>query len=183
VLAYNGLLKPIKGKSGNNTLYPPMYCIHVEGYSTEAAKSRYNEHEIAAIVQWLSANRNKIESKYKSKLESIVGIITPFFSQKERLRNALNKAGFDAMLMKLGTVHALQGAERPIVILSMVYGPGDVGTMFFDRDNKPNMLNVAVSRAQDNFIVFANTRILNNNARTPSGILSNHLTYERKTVN
>jgi superfamily I DNA and/or RNA helicase len=80
-------------------------------------------------------------------------------------------------------VHALQGAERPIVILSMVYGPGDVGTMFFDRDNKPNMLNVAVSRAQDNFIVFANTRILNNNARTPSGILSNHLTYERKTVN
>ena len=34
----------------------------------------------------------------------------------------------------------------------MVYGKGDSGTMFFDRDNKPNMLNVAVSRAKENFI-------------------------------
>jgi superfamily I DNA and/or RNA helicase len=54
--------------------------------------------------------------------------------------------------------------------------------MFFDRDNKPNMLNVAVSRAKDNFIVFANTEILDKKARTPSGILSNHLTYEQENI-
>jgi superfamily I DNA and/or RNA helicase len=60
----------------------------------------------------------------------------------------------------------------------MVYGKGDSGTMFFDRDNKPNMLNVAVSRAQDNFIVFADTGILDKKAKTPSGILANHLVYE-----
>lgn len=54
--------------------------------------------------------------------------------------------------------------------------------MFFDRDNKPNMLNVAVSRAKDNFIVFANTKILDKNKKTPSGILANHLTYENKTL-
>ena len=82
--------------------------------------------------------------------------------------------------MKLGTVHALQGAERPIVLFSMVYGAGDCGTMFFDRDNKPNMLNVAVSRAKDSFIVFANPGILNPKAHTPSGILARHLVY-RKT--
>jgi superfamily I DNA and/or RNA helicase len=80
--------------------------------------------------------------------------------------------------MKIGTVHALQGTERPIILFSMVYGKGDSATMFFDRDNKPNMLNVAVSRAQDTFIVFANTAILNKKAKTPSGILANHLDYE-----
>ena len=65
----------------------------------------------------------------------------------------------------------------------MVYGKDDSGTMFFDRDNKPNKLNVEVSRAKDNFIVFANTGILDKAAETPSGKLSNHLTYESKSVN
>lgn len=60
----------------------------------------------------------------------------------------------------------------------MVYGDEDKGTLFFDRDNKPNMLNVAVSRAKDNFIVFTNTKILNKNAKTPSGVLANFLKYE-----
>lgn len=40
------------------------------------------------------------------------------------------------------------------------------------------MLNVAVSRAKNNFIVFANREILDNKSKTPSGILSNYLTYE-----
>ncbi len=44
--------------------------------------------------------------------------------------------------------------------------------------NKPNMLNVAVSRAKDNFIVFANTKILDKSSKSPSGILANHLKYE-----
>jgi superfamily I DNA and/or RNA helicase len=96
------------------------------------------------------------------------------------LRYALKNAGLNIDTLKLGTVHALQGAERPIILFSMVYGKGDSGTMFFDRDNKPNMLNVAVSRAKDNFIVFANTEILDKKSKTPSGILANHLIYEMK---
>ncbi|NML21385.1 AAA family ATPase [Pseudoflavitalea sp. G-6-1-2] len=178
VLAYGGLLKPLKGKGAGITLFPSMSCIHVEGGSVEANKTRHNQQETDAIVKWLVANRDKIEHKYQKKIEQVVGIITPFVGQKNNLRSALKRNGFDLASMKLGTVHALQGAERPIIILSMVYGDGEVGTMFFDRDNKPNMLNVAVSRAQDSFIVFANTRILDKNARTPSGILANHLTYQ-----
>ena len=180
VLAYNGQLIPLKGKAGNDLLFPPMYCIHVEGNSTISNTSRYNQNEVKAIVNWLLKNRNGIERKY-GKLENAVGIITPFVGQKNSLRYALKNAGFDIDILKLGTVHALQGAERPIILFSMVYGKGDSGTMFFDRDNKPNMLNVAVSRAKDNFIVFANTEILDKKARTPSGILSNHLTDEQNS--
>lgn len=80
--------------------------------------------------------------------------------KKKSLKFALKNAGFDIYTLKLGTIHALQEAERPIILFSIVYGKGDSRTMFFDRDNKPNMLNVAVSRAKDNFIVFANTKIL-----------------------
>lgn len=178
VLAYNGQLIPLKGKAKNDLLFPPMYCIHVEGNSTTSNASRHNQNEVMAIVNWLVKNKNIIEAKY-GKLENAVGIITPFVGQKNSLRYALKNAGFDIDILKLGTVHALQGAERPVILFSMVYGKEDSGTMFFDRDNKPNMLNVAVSRAKDNFIVFANTKILNKKASTPSGILSNHLIYDK----
>jgi hypothetical protein len=181
VLAYNGQLVPLKGKAKDDLLFPPMYCIHVEGNSIISNTSRCNQNEVDAIVNWLLKHRKAIEGKY-GKIEKAVGIITPFVGQKNRLKDALKNAGFDIDTLKLGTVHALQGAERPIILFSMVYGKGDSGTMFFDRDNKPNMLNVAVSRAKDNFIVFANIKIFNKNARTPSGILSNHLIYEKESI-
>lgn len=178
VLAYNGQLVPLKGKAQNDLLFPPMFCIHIEGNSTILNTSRHNQNEVRAIVNWLEKNRTSIEGKY-GEIENAVGIITPFVGQKNSLRFALKNAGFNVDLLKLGTVHALQGTERPIILFSMVYGKGDSEIMFFDRDNKPNMLNVAVSRAKDNFIVFANKDILDKNAKTPSGILSNHLTYEK----
>lgn len=181
VLAYNGQLIPLKGKAKNDLLFPPMYCIHIEGNSTTSNTSRLNQNEVEAIVSWLVKNKIIIEEKYGN-IENAVGIITPFVGQKNSLKYALKNAGFNVDILKLGTVHALQGAERPIILFSMVYGKGDSGTMFFDRDNKPNMLNVAVSRAKDNFIVFANTDILDKKARTPSGILSNHLSYEKKST-
>ena len=181
VLAYNGQLIPLKGKAKNDLLFPPMYCIHIEGNSTISNTSRLNQNEVEAIVSWLVKNKTIIEEKYGN-IENAVGIITPFVGQKNSLKYALKNAGFNVDILKLGTVHALQGAERPIILFSMVYGKGDSGTMFFDRDNKPNMLNVAVSRAKDNFIVFANTDILDKKARTPSGILSNHLSYEKKST-
>lgn len=65
----------------------------------------------------------------------------------------------------------------------MVYGKGDSATMFFDRYNKPNMLNVAVSRAKENFVVFANTEILDKESKTPSGLLANYLVYEEDFAN
>ncbi|WP_018627085.1 AAA domain-containing protein [Niabella aurantiaca] len=179
VLAYNGLLVPLKGKAPKDLLFPPMYCIHVEGSSIVTGTSRQNENEVKRIIEWLVTYKKQIQNKY-GKLEDAVGIITPFVGQKRLLKNALKQAGFDTNVLKVGTVHALQGAERSIILFSMVYGKGDSGSMFFDRDNKPNMLNVAVSRAKDNFIVFANTAIFNKNAKTPSGILAKHLTYEKQ---
>lgn len=180
-LAYHGILCPLRGNAKSDNLFPPMLCIPVEGKSEVRTNTRWNTREVEAICNWLSGNREAIIHRYAKRkgdcLEDFVGIITPFVGQKNQLQKALRKSGFDVSRMKLGTVHALQGAERPIVLFSMVYGVGDCGTMFFDRDNKPNLLNVAVSRAKDSFIVFANPGILNAEAHTPSGILARHLSY------
>jgi DNA topoisomerase IA len=54
--------------------------------------------------------------------------------------------------MTIGTVHALQGAERAIVIFSSVVQRTNGEALFFDQDS--SMLNVAISRAKDCFILF-----------------------------
>lgn len=75
----------------------------------------------------------------------------------------------------VGTVHKLQGAERLIVLFSSVYGANDCdSSKFYDMNN--NMLNVAVSRAKDSFIVFGNSIIFGMpKSNSPSGILRSKL--------
>jgi len=157
-------------------LFASMMAYHVEGFSERKFNSRHNLNEVKAIILWLNMHKGDIEKAYNvDSIESVLGIITPFASQKTALSKALIESGFKVNDIKLGTVHALQGAERNIVLFSSVYSNEDEGVLFFDRDNKPNMLNVAVSRARDSFILFGDTRIFDETKNIPSGILKRHL--------
>jgi len=59
--------------------------------------------------------------------------------------------------MTIGTVHALQGAERSVVIFSPVYSKHADGGFI---DASPSMLNVMVSRAKDSCLVFGDMDVL-----------------------
>lgn len=179
-LAYSGMLKPMKGKADPRQLFPSLLHLHVEASSNIDGKSRSNLQEATFIVDWLIENKVKIESHYSCEeksleIEDLVGIITPFRGQKMVLLHLLKNAGFATGKMKVGTIHALQGAEREIIIFSTVYGFGEVRTMFFDTDKKPNMLNVAVSRAKESFIVVGNKAIFKVGGRSPSGLLAKYI--------
>lgn len=175
-LAYGGILKPMKGVSSPQQIFPSMLAYHIEGVSERKYNSRCNLNEVNAIIKWLRQHEESIMEAYDvHAIEKILGIITPFASQKNELSKALIEAGYKINDIKLGTVHALQGAERDIVLFSSVYSHIDEGTLFFDKDNKPNMLNVAVSRAKDSFILFGDTRIFDENKQSPSGVLKKHL--------
>ncbi|MDO3695655.1 AAA domain-containing protein [Wenyingzhuangia sp. chi5] len=175
-LAYGGILKPMKGVASEAQLFPSMLAYHIEGISERKYNSRYNLNEVNAIIKWLRQNEDAIQEAYNvNSIEKVLGIITPFASQKNELSKALIEAGYNINDLKLGTVHALQGAERNIVLFSSVYSHIDEGTLFFDKDDKPNMLNVAVSRAKDSFILFGDTRVFDETKQTPSGVLKKHL--------
>ena len=90
-------------------------------------------------------------------VKKIVGIITPFAAQKKLLKKVLKQIKLEAV--ETGTIHAFQGAERHVIIFSPVYTSLDKGIFFFDRG--VNMLNVAVSRAKDSFIVVGDMDIFN----------------------
>ena len=189
-LAYHGLLEPKKGPS-KNALFPPMLFISVTSESEKINSSRSNKGEAGEITIWLKKYSVQIVNHYqfkeiavaknenrtprKLKLKDVVGIITPFTGQKWVLQTTLQNQGIDINGLTIGTVHALQGAERDIILFSPVYGDNNKdGNYFFNMG--VNMLNVAVSRAKESFIVFGSDVIFNKpESNTPSSILYQHI--------
>lgn len=163
-LCYQGTLRPMRGPAQDGTLHPMGY-LHIDGMAISAGGSRFNPLEAQTIAAWLAANAEKLKARYGKRLEDIVGIVTPFGRQVREIRNFCAAVGIDVgrQGMTVGTVHALQGAERDMVIFSPVYSKhGDGGFI----DHSPSMLNVAVSRAKDAFLVFGDMDTL---AAAPSG--------------
>lgn len=182
-LCYQGVLLPMRGHTTNDTLYPAFGYLHIDGKAEQqAGGSRFNSLEADTIASWLEQNRAEIESKYEGKLENIVGIVTPFKAQVDQIENQCTKYGINVGKntdeLTVGTVHALQGAERQLIIFSPVYTRHNNGSFI---DSSQSMLNVAVSRAKDSFLVFGDMDVISSSASTePRGILAKYL-FEKET--
>ncbi len=184
-LVYAGRLEPLRPALDLATRLLPVFGrLDVQGGDKKVGSSRQNYDEAVAIVTWLKSNRASIQNHYRDeKGESIplwksVGVVTPFSTQANLIAQLLRKAMPDLAKkntkLTVGTVHALQGAERDIVIFSPTYGQGYNGGMFFDKS--PNMLNVAVSRAKDSFLVIGNLGLFDMTKKSkPSGLLATYL--------
>lgn len=133
-----------------------------------------NPAEAESITDWLEQHRLELERAWGSIADS-VAVITPFRAQAALLRQTLAErfGGTIVARMVIGTVHALQGAERKAVLFSMVQAAA--GRLFVDREG-PQLLNVAVSRAQEAFVLFADGRLGQDGAQErPSSRLRKHL--------
>lgn len=176
-LCYQGKLQPKRGE-GKETLYPAMGYLHIDGKGQQAyGGSRYNTFEAETIAGWLSENKEQIERQYGKPLHKVVGVITPFSAQVNAIKTALGKHNIncssDEEALTVGTVHSLQGAERAIVLFSSVYSKHEDGG-FIDSDN--SMLNVAVSRAKDSFLVFGDMDLFEiQPSFSPRGLLAKYL--------
>jgi len=140
------------------------------------SSSPYNTIEAQAIARWVSDNKSSLtEFKSGSKaLCDVIAIITPFKKQIECINHALKAySNLNGENITVGTTHTLQGAERNIILFSAVQA--DDGSHQFI-DQKPNLLNVAVSRAKDNFILFCDMKLLAKSRKgAPSGKLYQYI--------
>lgn len=110
---------------------------------------------------------------------SEIAVITPYRGQLERLRRAFGErripleysselgeggaSGYERAGVALGTVHRFQGGERSIVLFSsVVTQPRSLGFL----NARPNLLNVAISRAQHHFVCLGHAAVLAQGART-----------------
>lgn len=159
-LCYKGKLRPLRGPVPANAKLPGLGYLHIDGRAIRLGSSRANRLEAGTIAAWLDANRSELEGRYQARLEQIVGVVTPFGRQVREIRTACAKRGISVDLrdgMTIGTVHSLQGAERPVVIFSPVYSKHADGNFI---DTSASMLNVTVSRAKDSCLVFGDMDVL-----------------------
>lgn len=108
-------------------------------YKTAAgnmARGHVNERQIEVIKNEVFSQQNLNANN------GSVGIVTPYRNQADRLQQE-----FSGTTVKADTVDKFQGQERNVMIFSTV--DNQIGEFASD----PNRLNVAVSRAIDQFIV------------------------------
>ncbi|WP_413731466.1 AAA domain-containing protein [Sodalis sp. RH20] len=176
-LCYHGKLQPKRGAQ-KETLLPAMGYLHIDGLGQQTnGGSRYNAFEAGTIAAWLASHKEEIERHYDKPLHKVVGVVTPFSAQVNAIKAALRKLDIncsgDEDSLTVGTVHSLQGAERAIVLFSPVYSKHEDGG-FIDSDS--SMLNVAVSRAKDSFLVFGDMDLFEiQPGSSPRGLLAKYV--------
>lgn len=138
-----------------------MDHLAVHGRCEAVGGSKRNPEEARVISRWLAEHRAVLEAEYNMPLDQIVAIITPFHPHAGLLRDTLRKhPGLRdcGRKMTVGTVHALQGAERPLILFSTVYAEPPPDSVYF-MDRADTMLNVAVSRAKHAFIAVGDPQV------------------------
>ncbi|MBL8563806.1 MAG: hypothetical protein JNN06_16170 [Gemmobacter sp.] len=182
-LCYKGTLRPMRGVAPEAAPFPAMGYLHVDGRATSIGRSRANLLEAQTIASWLVEHRDRLEKIYGKRIEEVVGVITPFGRQAHEIREAcaaLNLSVTDRTGMTIGTVHSLQGAERPVILFSPVYSKHADGPFI---DSSPSVLNVTVSRAKDSFLVFGDMDVFSAAASgTPRSLLSGFLHADRRNA-
>ena len=175
-LVYEGKLEPKRGSfyaaeyNELRGLLPVMGFRQVTTAKSEKyGGSRRNREEAEAIIMWLQKKYEKILLCYSDKdgieERGVLGIITPFKSQSFLIKRRLPEY---SKFIDVGTVHTFQGAERKVILFSSVYGSED-GCYFINR--APDLMNVAVSRAKDSFLVFGDKECLTGGEKTAAGLL------------
>ncbi|MDL1914068.1 MAG: hypothetical protein FDW93_06025 [Bergeyella sp.] len=177
------ILKGGKSHTKSHNL-PSVGYLHINGFCEKYHSSNRNIAEANTLVQWLKDQKGTLEKAYDKPLQDIVAMVTPYSAQKDYIKN-LVKINFSQELsesMIVGTVHALQGAERPIILFSPT-NSDPRKPLFMNYGGKSNMLNVAVTRAKHSFLVFGNMIVFQQGQNTPSSNLAELLyTYADNTL-
>ena len=129
----------------------PLEFATVEN-NTTCRNSNESFNEVKKIIEIL----RREELKNKS-----IGIITPFVVQKKLIEKEIyNSDEFKKLDITIGTIHTFQGNEKDVVIFSTaISNYTKLGAYRWIKYNK-ELINVAMSRAKNKFIVISNEKAL-----------------------
>jgi superfamily I DNA and/or RNA helicase len=127
-----------------------LLAYHVEG----SHLNHTNPEEIDAVenvIASLLTNGYDLGGADKSKT---IGVMSPFSQQASALRYRLSNRWRNFSWDDIGTVHTFQGGEKAAIIFSPYQCQKEHSFWFLNR--KPNLLNTAVSRARELFVLVGN---------------------------
>jgi len=152
------------GLPEGSLLEVPVVLLDVPSEHERVGGSYRNEKEAGAAVEYVRRVLWSVQGRLNGRdLRDLVGVVTPFRAQAWLLRSilrrdrelgALWRRDEEGRRFTVGTVHALQGDEKPVVVLSMVIAAKGPGGFAFLNESR-NLLNVAVSRARQQLVIAA----------------------------
>lgn len=174
---YQGVLIPKTGtfkeisqkdKVWQKVIQEPWYFYGVDG----EVNNKINENEIKAISACIDKMISESSELDWSNIGQHLAILTPYRNQADALleyiqnnceqkfrkgpnRLQLNDKASDTDLI-IGTVHALQGAEKKIILFSLVDQNVTENSMIV---REPSILNVAVSRSKLSILIFGSDNL------------------------
>ena len=169
---YNGIMNLQKG---NNPKKCHFDFIETTTNGQSKDGSKYNIDEAKNIIEHIKARLVNCKTKDERKiiLKSI-GIISPYKQQEYTLNNIIKKEKLDGLVA--GTVHKFQGSEREFIYFSTTVGFTDsCNNSFYNREEKTNIINVAISRAKEQFIIVGNKVKLSEDTQSLTGKLIKYI--------
>ena len=127
-----------------------LIANHVEG----TWKNYINAPEIEAVIAWVEQLYALGYSFKATDPKKSIGVISPYRKQADALRKAIQKHWKNCTKEDVSTVHTFQGGQKAIILFSTRQCRQTDTLLFFNR--RPNLLNVAVSRTQETFILVGN---------------------------
>ena len=108
-----------------------------------------------------------------------IGVISPFRAQVDLIKRAILRVFDNETIARhkldCGTAHTYQGDERDVMLLSWTFAPNSHNqSLMFAQ--KPNLFNVAITRARHKLINFI-SRDIN---ELPQGLLRDYLEYVKR---
>jgi AAA domain len=114
------------------------------------------EDELAVLIDSLRALQRQPAYTLPTKRAKVF-VISPFRKVKDACKARIRKAGLSGI--DCGTVHTFQGKEAEIVFLVLGTAPGQPGAGARTwASGKPNLLNVAITRAKCRLYVIGNAQ-------------------------
>ena len=164
---YNSELIAMKAKSSDDP-WPTLMVRktppgnHMRTLHRALAKGTYSQREIDTVEELMGGVVEGVDFRgllggEESGSDYMLGIATPYRLQADRLGEAIYST--DDLLetsVKSETIHKFQGRGAKAMILSTVVDESRVGHMNLRFVDDPRMVNVAVSRAKEKFILVTN---------------------------
>ncbi|MDD3150519.1 MAG: AAA domain-containing protein [Candidatus Gastranaerophilales bacterium] len=157
--------------------YPPCIELKIVQSARVDLDVTRNMAECEMILQKIQEIIVEDERNKPLKPTSI-GILSPFRGQVDLIEKALMQVLTESQIKKhkieVGTAHTFQGDEKDTMLISFVLAPNShFQSLTFVQ--KPNLFNVAITRAKKQMICFISKEI----ADLPKGLLRSYLEYIR----
>jgi hypothetical protein len=140
----------IKTEPKASRLGANLIACHVEG-KLENNVNWAEVDAVEAVIEELLAAGYCLNS---ADSDNTIGVISPYRRQVDALAQRLKSRWTDFSDKSIGTVHTFQGGQKSVIIFSTRQCQATDSLWFINR--RPNLLNVAVSRAQELFILVGN---------------------------